>query len=354
MEKQRVSQLLLYALLALVMLAIIYVFIALAPAFEPVWVVAQALFWPFLLAATITYLLHPIVEGLHQYGLSRTLSVLIVFLVLIGTIVFAAILGVPFIIEQVQEAMQLLPQQFSHLQQYIEQISEQIERLPAPLSTHVDEWTTQIEKLGIRALDQVEKVAISILQSALALAVIPFLVFYFLKDYDLIQKVAWYLSPKKYRASLHRYAKDVDHSIGSYIRGQILVSICVFILATVGLWLLGVPYAILLGLFIGACDIIPYFGPIIGAVPAVIVALMDSVHTGILTVVILFIIQQIEGNILSPIIVGRTLHMHPLLIIFALLIGVEIGGVVGLLLAVPILAVIKVTLLHLRLHLMKH
>ena len=69
------------------------------------------------------------------------------------------------------------------------------------------------------------------------------------------------------------------------------------------------PYAILLGLFIGACDIIPYFGPIIGAVPAVIVALMDSVHTGILTVVILFIIQQIEGNILSPIIVGRTLHI---------------------------------------------
>ncbi|THG90369.1 serine protease [Alkalihalobacillus alcalophilus ATCC 27647 = CGMCC 1.3604] len=354
MEKERVSSFLQKAILTLVLLAIIYIFITLAPAFKPIFAVVKALLLPFLLAALITYLLHPIVEGLHKYGLSRTLSVLIVFLVLIAVIAFAGFLGVPFIIEQVQEALQLLPEQMKEIQSYLAQLGSQLERLPAPLSSHVDEWVEQLQALGVKALDQIEATAISILKSALSLVVIPFLVFYFLKDYGLIQKTVWYLTPKKYRKSLHRYAKDVDHSIGSYIRGQILVSICVFILATIGLWILGVPYAILLGLFIGACDIIPYFGPIIGAAPAIVVALMDSMQTGILAIVVLFIIQQIEGNILSPVIVGRTLHMHPLLIILALLVGVEVGGVIGLLLAVPILAVIKVTLLHLRLYVMKH
>src|SRR5690606_25965410 len=105
-------------------------------------------------------------------------------------------------------------------------------------------------------------------------------------------------------------------------------------------------------IFIGIADLIPYFGAFIGAIPAVVVAGLHSWQSALFTLVIIFIIQQIEGNVLAPIIVGKTLSLHPMFIIIALLIGVEIGGVVGLLLAVPLMAVGKVTLLHIRHHLM--
>ncbi len=170
----------------------------------------------------------------------------------------------------------------------------------------------------------------------------------------MIQRAVWYLTPRSWRKPLHRYVKDVDTTFGSFIRGQILVSLCVGILSSIALWIVGVPYAFLLGLFIGAADMIPYFGAFIGSLPALITALLESWKLALLTALAIIIVQQIEGNILSPVIVGRTLQLHPLLIIFALLVGAELGGIIGLLIAVPLLAIAKVTLIHIRLYLMKH
>lgn len=144
------------------------------------------------------------------------------------------------------------------------------------------------------------------------------------------------------------YIRDVDKTFGSYIRGQLLVALCVGVISTITFWVLGVPYPVILGLFVGATDLIPYFGAIISAVPAIGVALLDSTSLAIYVAISLFIIQQVEGNILSPLIVGRTVHLHPVLIIFALLIGVEVAGVIGLLVAVPVTAIMKVTLMHIR------
>jgi len=122
----------------------------------------------------------------------------------------------------------------------------------------------------------------------------------------------------------------------------------VAIIATVGLWLIGMPYAVTLGIFIGITNIVPYFGPIIGALPVAIIAFTESFHLVLLGLAVNFGIQLIEGNILSPLIVGKSLHMHPVLIMFALIVGAEVGGILGLILAVPVLAVLKVIVMHLR------
>lgn len=116
----------------------------------------------------------------------------------------------------------------------------------------------------------------------------------------------------------------------------------------------GMKYALVLGVIIGITNVIPYFGPIIGAFPAVIIALTMSFKMAIIVVVIIFGLQFVEGNILSPLIVGKSLHIHPVFIILALLIGGEVAGVVGLILAVPVFAILKVTLTHVSAHFIKH
>lgn len=109
-------------------------------------------------------------------------------------------------------------------------------------------------------------------------------------------------------------------------------------------------YPLVLGIIIGITNVIPYFGPIIGAIPAVIIASTMSVKMLIIVVIIIVVLQFLEGNILSPFIVGKSLHMHPLFIMFALLLGGEVGGIVGMVVAVPVLSILKVAIMHLHVH----
>lgn len=339
-------------LIVLLVLFILYMLSRLSFLAEPFLLVGKALLLPVGIAALLSYFLHPLVEKLHQNGMERRWAVSLIFLAVIGLISFVLIIGLPFLIAQIQHAFAQLPGKINELTVLVNRLQDQLNSLPEPFQSQSKEWTVQLEAWSGKALDQVEKVAVFLLHSVFAFIVIPFLVFYFLKDYDLVEKTAWYVTPRKWRQPLHRYLKDLDQTFGSFIRGQLLVSLSVAVLSVIGLWLLGVPYPILLGLFIGAADLIPYFGAFIGAAPAIIVALLESWQLAIFTAILLIVIQQVEGNVLSPFIVGKTLHLHPMLIIIALLVGIQTGGVIGLLVAVPMLAVAKVTLWHFRLHLM--
>ncbi len=327
--------------------------VQLSPLLSPFGAMIRALVLPVGIAILLTYLLHPLVEKMHDSGLSRPIAVLLIFIAIVLTFGFLLTIGLPSFINQIQHAFDTIPAQIRELERETARIQRYVETLPAPLQNQTQEWRVQLVQMGESAFDQIEQAALFLLKSMFAFIVIPFLVFFFLKDHDAIRRLCWYITPRNWREPLKKYVKDVDHTFGNFIRGQLLVSLSVFIISTIGLWALGVPYPILLGLFMGAMDLIPYFGPFIGAVPAVIIAFLQSWQLGVATIVLIFVIQQIEGNILSPVIVGKTLHLHPALIILALLVGVEIGGFIGMLIAVPILAVGKVTLLHIRFHFMK-
>lgn len=182
------------------------------------------------------------------------------------------------------------------------------------------------------------------------IALIPFITFYMLKDVDLIKKATWYLTPRKWRKRGVQFLRDVDESLGGYIRGQILVGASIGTIAAFLFWFVDMKYPLLLGVIVGITNIIPYFGPIIALVPITIIAATMSMKMVITSVIIVVILQFLEGNILSPLIVGKSLHMHPLLIMLALFAGGEIAGIIGLILGVPILAILKVILLHSRNH----
>lgn len=161
------------------------------------------------------------------------------------------------------------------------------------------------------------------------------------------------MTPKKWRKQGRAFVRDVDASLGGYIRGQIIVCAVIGLISSLLFWVVGMQYPLLLGAIIGITNVIPYFGPIIGAIPAVIIAATMSVKMVLIIAVIVLVLQFLEGNILSPLIVGKSLHMHPLFIMLALLAGGEIGGITGMVLSIPILAVLKVFVLHARVHFRK-
>ena len=132
-----------------------------------------------------------------------------------------------------------------------------------------------------------------------------------LKDYTTIKKVVWYLTPRKWRQGGAHFLRDVDKSLGRYIRGQIFVCVLIGSLSATLFWIFNMKYPLLLGLIIGITNVIPYFGPVIGAIPAVIIASALSVKMIIITVCIVFVMQFLEGNILSPLIVGKSLAYAP-------------------------------------------
>jgi predicted PurR-regulated permease PerM len=342
-------------LLALLLLLLcLFLFIKLRTFWSPIYEVFLAIMVPFIIATFITYLLHPLVEKLHARSIPRPIAILIIYLLFFGAIGFALYKGLPQIMIQIKEFGNNVPVLFEQYRGWSSMIHEQTRQLPEGLHERIEESLISVEEGIASTLASVINTIKGIINYILIIAIIPFIVFYLLKDYDLIKKSVWYLTPKRFRRPGIRFLRDIDQSLGNYIRGQLLVCLLIGIIATLGFWLINMKYPLLLGTIIGVTNIIPYFGPIIGAVPAILIAVTIPGKMVIWVGVLIFTLQFIEGNLLSPLIVGKSLHMHPVFIMFALLAGGEIGGIVGLIIAVPVLAILKVTLLHAKAHFSKH
>ena len=301
-----------------------------------------------MIAAFITYLLHPIVERIHEGGLHRGLAVGIIYVVFFGGIGIAIYKGLPEMIKQLKDLSESVPELANQYMGFIDMIQKKTEAWPDGIQERVNDSIVAIEQKLALLLEKIINMIIEIISSIFTIVLIPFISFYMLKDFAAIKKVVWYLTPRKWRKVGAHFLRDVDKSLGSYIRGQIFVCIVIGALSTILFWIFHMKYPLLLGLIIGITNIIPYFGPVIGAIPALIIASALSVKMMIITVCIILGMQFLEGNILSPLIVGKSLHMHPLVIMLALLLGEELGGILGLILSIPILAIFKVGFVHIR------
>lgn len=345
MRDKHVRRLLQIAILLLSLLSI-YIFLKLRLLWNPFFIMFEAIFYPFLVAAFIAYLLHPVIEKLQRTGIPRTISILIIYFLFFGLVGYGFYRGIPVLVDQLKDLSESLPQFTKNYNRWIESIRHQTNRWPEGIHGRIDQLFTDIELWISKLVEKLLHFFRGVFDYLLVLAIIPFLVFYMLKDHDQMKKAAWYLTPRKWRSKAIEFIKDIDKSLGNYIRGQLFVCCIIGTIAWLSFWFFDVKYALILGILVGITNIIPYFGPIIGAVPAIIIAATMSTKSVIIVISIIFVLQFLEGNILGPLIVGKSLHMHPVVLMFALLAGGEIGGVVGLMLAVPVLAILKVTIIH--------
>lgn len=334
----------------LLLLIAIYVFFKIRYVWLPILEIVAAILLPFFISGFITYLLHPIVEKLHQKGMHRGLAIFLIYLLFFGGLGYTFYKGIPVFIEQVKDLSESAPVFAEQYRSWIDTIQSHTKAWPDGLQGKMNDGINAFEKKLDSLLAIMVAVLLKFLNSALIIMIIPFIAFYMLKDFHVIKRAVWYLTPKQWRLQGSRFLKDVDESLGSYIRGQLLVCVIIGTISALLFWIFHLRYPLILGFIVGITDVIPYFGPIIGAVPAVIIAATVSVKLVVTTVVIIIVIQFLEGNILSPYIVGKSLHMHPLLIMLAITAGGEIGGILGLIFAVPALVVLKVGIIHAKNH----
>ncbi len=223
--------------------------------------------------------------------------------------------------------------------------------IPGSVRKAIDEAGIRWENKLFSLTRQLVSAVFGVLPGVLSVVVSPILAFYLLKDMDRIRERFWQVVPIRWHAPVYVLALDVDRALNGFIRGQLLVALFVGILS--GLWVgfLGIPLALLIGAIAALTDVIPYVGPIAGAVPAVMLGLEQSPIKALYAVLGFVAIHQLEGTVIGPKIMGDSVGLHPLVVIFAILVGGEIGGLAGLLLAVPTAAVVKVILGHLYRHL---
>jgi predicted PurR-regulated permease PerM len=184
--------------------------------------------------------------------------------------------------------------------------------------------------------------ALNLGESLISFAVVPIIVYYFLSESQMISNKLIRFFPVSKRKLLRKVSADIDKVLGRYVISQFLLCFIIGVLTLIILMALDVSYPLLLSVVNAVFNIVPYFGPLFGAIPAIIVALLRSPQTAIWTAICLYIIQQLEGDVISPKITGDSVCLHPLMVIILLIIGGKIGGIVGMVLAIPVGVILKI------------
>lgn len=320
---------------------------------SPLITIIQTLLTPIVIAGLLFFLLRSPVRMLTARKVPKVLAILAVYLVLIGIVTLLMVTIGPKIQAQFGQLTASLP---GFIQSAVTGSYEliQSERFASLLSSsniNIDELAARASEIGMSVLNftssYLSRFLGVVVNFVLVLVMVPFILFYFLKDGDRIHEGFIRLVPLNRREQLRRLLEDLDKTIGLFIRGQFTVALCVGILLWIGYSIIGLKFAIILALISMVTNVIPYLGAILAAVPAVLVGLAQSPALAVKVLIVTVIAQQLEGNLLSPLIVGKGLNIHPLTIILLLLAAGSFMGPLGLLFAVPVYAVLKIILTHL-------
>lgn len=303
---------------------------------------------PFLLAFALAYVLSPVVEGLEKRGMGRRWAIACVFIgiiVLLGTTLF---LMLPKLYIELSKLAFSLPTTMQTLDQSIQDFRANFRStgLPNQVAQVFDENLARIEVYLVECLRAFLHTLPEMLASLSLFILSPVLAIYFLADWKRLNKGCLRLVPQKWRLEWQRLLQDINHVVRRFIRGDLIIAVIVGILTGVGVKLVGMDYALLIGIICGVFDLIPYFGPVIGAVPSILLGLIYSPMMGLKIAIVIIVVQQLESDVISPKLMGDSVGLHPLLIVFVLLAGGEIAGFWGMLFSVPIAAVLRVILRH--------
>lgn len=321
--------------------------------FVPLEVLVKTVMLPLLLTGVVYYLLSPIVDALERRRVKRIYSITALYLLIICAVTLLVVAVIPFISNQFLSLVNNFPVYSKQLQEqfnvylssnFISQVQETIAFDPNEIMGQVSERATSIlqgtwERLG--------SFVGTIKEIVLALITLPFILFYLLKDGRKLPGYILRFLPNRIQGRSLTVLSEMNNQVSSYIRGQIIVSFCIGVLLYIGYLIIGLEYSLTLAVIAACTAIVPYLGPAIAITPALIVAAVTSPIMLVKMIVVWTVVQLIEGKFISPQIMGKTLSIHPITIIFVILTAGNLFGIVGIVLAVPGYAVLKVITTHL-------
>ena len=309
---------------------------------------------PFLVATLLSYLGDPLVDRMENRGLPRTAAVAIVFVLLLTVLVLVLLLLIPAIGHQFQVLAEKIPTYLGWLQKNAGPwLQHNIGIAPSfldwsTLQTTLQEHWGKFGGVAKSVVAWVSSSGLALVAFIANLVLIPVVTFYLLRDWDIMVERVRGLLPRKWEPTVVKLAKQSDEVLGAFLRGQLLVMLGLAFVYTLGLWIVGLELALIIGLIAGLVSFVPYLGFILGILMAGIAALMQFHDvTYLLWVAIVFGVgQALEGMVFTPLLVGDKIGLHPVAVIFAVMAGGQLFGFVGVLLALPVAAVIMVILRH--------
>lgn len=341
------KKLLYFLLIGILILIFSFLLWVTLPYFKEVFSFLWKLFLPFIIAGFIAYLLYPIIEFLDRQQIHKGLAVMIIYILFFGGIAFLFYRVYPIVIQQMNDLIENIPQFVNMYESSINHLYTSTSFLPETFHDKIDEVIIRLENLSDHLVSRLVDGFTHLFDMILIVTVIPVLVFYYIKDYHLLKQFLKGFIPHRLHSRIQQMVEKIDEGLGGYLRGLFFVSLFVTLLTFLAFKFIQVPYALLLAIVIGLTNIIPYFGPIIGAVPAVMIAYTTSPLLALYVIIAIFVVQMIDGNFLSPFIMGKNIRIHPVMIIFALLLGGQLFGIIGMIIAVPLVAILKVVVKHL-------
>ena len=306
------------------------------------------LLWPFVTSFVLAYLVSPLV-GLMERWMSRTVAIALIVVVILGASSGIGIVVIPLVTQEILDFGRRVPVYAAMLKQFYDQIFNWLQSIGVnlPKGQIQQLLLERLPKLGELFAEQTTA-ALKGLSSGLAtllnFLMIPFVTFYMIKDYDRIVRTFARVLPRRHVVSIGEFLARVDEILGQYLRGQMLVCTFIAVLTATGLMLFEIRYAVLLGFMAGLFNLIPYIGIAVAFSIACLIALLDADPAGsLLKVVGVFVVvQSIEGNFLSPRVVGQRVGLHPVWVMFALVVGAHFWGFIGMLIAIPAAAVVNI------------
>ncbi|MBS4023192.1 MAG: AI-2E family transporter [Dethiobacter sp.] len=303
---------------------------------------------PFFVAIIIAYILNPLVDFLDNRRLPRYLGILLIYAIFFSLLLVVGLTTIPNLVTELNKLADRIPEYTLQFQQFLANLQSDYQRfnLPESIRQVLDQNILNLQA-GVQAVvARLTEAVLGIFSHLFTILIIPLLVYYLLRDETSLKRSALLLFPKKYRRWIAKVGSEMDHTLGAYFRGMLLICFLVGLLTYVGLLLLGVDFALILGMIAGVTNIIPYFGPLIGAVPAVLIAVLHSPALALKVIIVITVVQQLESQLIAPQILGRSLGLHPLIVIFALIVGGRLFGLFGLIFAVPFTAMLRILFKH--------
>lgn len=317
--------------------------------------------FPFIVGGTLAYILHPLVVSIEQLfpfrdkrpNLSRFVSIGIVFAIILALVATALTLVIPKALEQFDFFLKELPDLFGIARITVERWGQVFtDKVPEAIRLQAEDALNNAGNILVGAGQNVIIGTFSAVSSALTivigLAVVPLFLYYMLKDAaSMVEGVASFF-PEDQRHHVINVISVVNHSFSSYVRAQLFLGLVVGVLVFVGLTILDVRFAIVLGIVAGVFELIPIVGPWLGAIPGIIVVLATSPEDFVWVVLLYLGIQLLENSLLVPRIQSKALHVHPVMIMVVLVLGSELAGLWGVVLGPPLVAAAKEVFMYFR------
>lgn len=308
------------------------------------------LFYPFIFGFFIAFLLHTVVDKIEEQGINRVLAVLLVFITFIILLVYLISSLIPIVYEQINELETQIPELYKSLQNFFDLLWQKLHFIPEKYRFNLkdlESWlNSYIVKFHFR-IDHLDR----LLDSFNVIVLTPIIAYYFLYDYNNIKQAIKRYLLKKNKKILLNFLKDADEGVGNYFRGLILVMNLMAITSALGFYLVGLKYPLLFGFIVGYTNAIPIIGNYIGGIPAFLFALTKSWRLALMSVLVVVIVQLLESNIVTPYIQSKSISCHPLWIILAFIVFGHYFGFLGMIFAIPLLAIIMLVIKYVRIYL---